>query len=228
MKLRNLVFSILTLLLAANFAIAQQHNLLFYGGDVNPDDPNAYAFPNGNTLAQPDTHTYGCFTIPYTQNHPRAGGFLFNVTASGGQDGNIFDPMVATYEVHRTIGDGNPGIVLTTGTAPILVTPTGRVLNGMTEYAVQLFFSGSKRFPFGGAYCINVTPQCTNADNANCSTVQFFVDNTDQTNAIRKKIELPQYLWVYSPSLGYNWVNWCELGLNQEQCSWMSFGVYGP
>jgi hypothetical protein len=98
----------------------------------------------------------------------------------------------------------------------------------MTEYTVNMSFGGSKKIPTGGAYCMNITPQCTNPNNPNCSVVSFFVDNTTQrTNAVHPHAELDHDLWVKSDVLGFNWTNWCET-LNLDQCADMSFGIYQP
>jgi hypothetical protein len=227
MKLSIFVFTAIAVLTIT--AAAQGQTLGFYGGDVNPDDPNLYQFPNGNTLAQPDTHTYGCITIPHDRVF-RSSGMMFNVTANVDDDpAKLFDPMVATYEVHRAIGTGVPGIILKVGTAPISVIPTGRTVNGETEYTVQLLFGGSKELPGGGPYCVNITPQCTNPNNPNCSIVSFYVDNTTQrTNDVNGQVEIFEGLWAKADVLGYNWVNWCATGLNAEQCGYMSFGAYKP
>jgi hypothetical protein len=232
---RNLVFSLAVLAALVGACAAQegrnfptsntQPKLIFYGGDVNPDDPNAYAFANGNTLAVL-AQTYGCVSIPYTKSF-YVSGFLFNIVANV-QSGMIFDPMTATYDVRRTIGTGHGGLDVKSGTAALTLTPTGRMPFGETEYSAVIMLPGALKVDAGGAWCINVTPQCTDQANPLCSQVEFFVDNTTQrTNAINPKVELPQYLWVYSTALGYNWDNWCSLGLNAEQCAYLSFGIYG-
>jgi len=99
---------------------------------------------------------------------------------------------------------------------------------GETEYSAVVMLSGAMKLPRGGEFCINVTPQCTDQSNPLCSTVEFYVDNTtQQTNAIRGEFELDQAIWAESPFYGYNWENWCSLGLNAEQCGYLSFGIYG-
>lgn len=200
--------------------------LAFYGGDVSPDDPNAYAFPNGNTLLVPDTHTYGCISIPYNRTF-YASGLLFNVVANV-QEGTVFDPMVATYDVRRSIETGEGGIDMRSGTAPIYLTPTGRTPFGETEYSAVVRLHKPMQVPADGEWCMNVTPQCTDASNSVCSQVEFFVDNTTQrTNAINPQVELDEEIWVNSSYFGYDWVNYCNLGLNAEQCGYLSFGVFG-
>jgi hypothetical protein len=39
-------------------------DIVFYGGDNNPNDPNAGGFANENTLLIGDTSTYGAVTAP--------------------------------------------------------------------------------------------------------------------------------------------------------------------
>lgn len=238
MKFRNLILAgllvgLIAVAAAQNpnhiFPSAPQPNLgklIFYGGDVNADDPNAYAFPNSNTLAVPNTRTYGCLEVPQTRTFSVTA-ILFNIVANV-QQGQIFDPMTATYDIRRSIEPGDGGLDMRSGTASVTFTPTGRLPFGETEYAMLATLNGGIKVPYPGEWCINITPQCTDESNPLCSQVEFYVTNTTQrTNAVNPKIEPPQVIWAESPFLGYDWANWCTLGLNSEQCSYLSFGVYG-
>ena len=202
--------------------------LIFYGGDITPNDPNAYAFPNGNTLMVPDTTTYGCVGAPNGISLIITG-LLFNQVANI-QTGTIFDPPTATYDIRRDITVGNGGIDLVHGSGPQTAVPTGRMPFGYVEYATSVMFTSPIPVRHGGAYYLNLSSQCTDSSNENCANIQFFVDNTtQQTNGINTQLEPSLRLYINSDYFGYNWEPACEVdgGLNNQQCSYLSFGVYG-
>ena len=202
--------------------------LIFYGGDITPNDPNAYAFPNGNTLMVPDTTTYGCVGAPNGISLIITG-LLFNQVANI-QTGTIFDPPTATYDIRRDITVGNGGIDLVHGSGPQTAVPTGRMPFGYVEYATSVMFTSPIPVRHGGAYYLNLSSQCTDSNNENCANVQFFVDNTtQQTNGINTQLEPSQGLYVNSDYFGYKWEPGCGVEgiMNDQQCSYLSFGVYG-
>lgn len=59
---------------------------LFYGGDLNPTDPNAAGMSDENTLLVLGSSTYSAYTVP-TGVTAKVTGILYNVQAS-----DNFDP----------------------------------------------------------------------------------------------------------------------------------------
>ena len=199
--------------------------LIFYGGDINVDDPNAYSFANGNTLLVPNTATYGA-VVASKEKGLVVTGLLFNEVANV-QTGKIFDPAIATYDVRKYVMQGNGGVEMAHGSGPQSAVPTGRMPFGFVEYAVSVRFA-KPLVPQSGTYYLNLSSQCTTESNQNCSLEQLFVDNTtQQTNAINPNWEPEEDLYINSDYFGYIWQNWCSLGLNSQQCGYLSFGVYG-
>ena len=74
---------------------------LFYGGDLNPTDPNADGFSDENTLLiAGGSSTYGAITIPAGAN-ASVTGILFNVLATA-----AFDPFTGTWDIRQGVSEG--------------------------------------------------------------------------------------------------------------------------
>ena len=84
---------------------------LFYGGDLNPSDPNSSGLSDENTLFAPGSSTYGELAIP-PGTTVTVKGILFNVQASA-----AFDPMTASYDIRTGVSEGNGGTSIASGTA---------------------------------------------------------------------------------------------------------------
>jgi hypothetical protein len=106
---------------------------LFYGGDITPDDPNADAFADENTLLFSYTETLGAVTVPYS-HQAIIHGLLFNVLATL----NDFNPKTATWEIRTGVSSGNGGTQLGYGSGQANITPTGREAFGYNEYTIAV------------------------------------------------------------------------------------------
>jgi len=196
---------------------------LFYGGDLNPSDPNADGFSDENTLLiSGGSQTYGAITIP---SGPDASvtGILFNVLATA-----AFDPFTATYDIREGVSEGNGGTDVSTGSASVTVAATGRTAFGLYEYTVTATFSSVTLVP--GEYWFNLEPQCLNTLDGSCSVFRQFASNTtEETNSVNGGWQPNGEMYFNSSYFGYTYANWCDsaLGLNSEQCEWLSFGVIG-
>ena len=205
---------------------ANTANLVFYGGDTNPSDPNVQGFANGNTLLAPNTTTYGAVKA---SSRVVASGILFNQIPT--ITGNVFDPATANYDIRIGVRSGNGGKDLASGSGPQSVIPTGRSPLGFTEFGTSVAFTKPLAAAAGTTYFINLSSQCTDANNSNCSSLQYFADNTtQQTNGINQNLQPPNDMFFNSAFFGFTWTNWCDpsLGQNSQQCEWLSFGIYGP
>ena len=214
---------------------ANASNLIFYGGDTNPSDPNVESFANGNTLYLPTTATYGAVTAP-TGSKLVATGILFNQIFECNQapcSGTAFDPATATYDIRAHVTEGNGGNDVASGSGPQTVTATGRELpffGGVQEFATSVLFTKPLAPTSNVTYWVNESPQCTDSSNSNCSVMQFLVDNTtQQTNGINPRSQPASQIYVNSLSFGLVWENWCDssFGLNAHQCQYLSFGIMG-
>jgi hypothetical protein len=194
---------------------------LFYGGDLNPTDPNADGFSDENTLLiVGGNSSYGAVSIPAGPN-ASVTGVLVNVLATA-----AFDPFTATYDIRQGVSEGVGGTDVSTGSASVAVVATGRTAFGLYEYTVTATIPAVTLVP--GEYWIALEPQCLNTLDGSCTVFRQFVSNTTQeTNAVNGGWQPDNEMFAN----GYfgTWANWCDssFGLNTEQCDWMSFGLVG-
>jgi|HubBroStandDraft_4_1064222.scaffolds.fasta_scaffold99836_2 hypothetical protein len=215
---------------------ANAAKLIFYGGDVNPSDPNVDGFVNGNTLLVPDTATYGAVTVPANSKVVATGIFFNQVPACSDAPCTVtpFDPATATYDIRTGVAEGMGGASVASGSGPQAATKTGRILPyfgaSMPEYSTSIAFTEPFLPTPGTTYWVNESSQCTDSGNKNCSTAEIFADNTtQQTNGINPGLQPVGMMFLNSAILGYSWINLCEpsVGLNAQQCAYLSFGIYG-
>jgi hypothetical protein len=201
---------------------------LFYGGDLNPGDPSANAYPNMYTLALPDTRVYAAIRLP-AGHSVIVTGILFQIQISGAPK---LDPKGAAWEIRSGLGDGaNGGTLIAFGQVGAAVEPTGRTLN-YPEFTVAVKVNppvqldGGRK---GTTYWFNVEPPCVNTHDPDCNQLsqQYFVSNTtQQTNSVRGALQPVGDAFIYSSNevYRYDWVNLCALG---QGCDYLSFGVMG-
>jgi len=197
---------------------------IFYGGDFNPNDPNASAYSDENTLLIGGSSTYANFNV-FSGATVTITGILFNIQASAN-----FDPVSATYDIRSGVTEGNGGTSLASGSGNAFVAATGRNFLGLNEYSVAVNLSTPLTLG-PGAYWINLTPNCTNgAVDGSCSAGRFLFSNTTQrTNNVFGGAQGNHLLYINSPFFGYTWFNWCDtaLGLRPRQCDAASFALMG-
>lgn len=195
---------------------------LFYGGDVYQNDPNSAAFADEDTLLVSDTSTYGSVIIPAGKSATIEG--LFFQMSSGDAE---FDAKTASYDIREGVSEGNGGTSLASGSGPAHVALYGR--GQFPDYTVAVAVNPPLTLG-AGQYWFNVTPQCTNSGDSNCSSIAFFVYNTTQeTNNVRGNAQPAGQIFFNSTFFGYNWANWCDpqLGQNAQACARLSFGIIG-
>jgi hypothetical protein len=200
---------------------------LFYGGDLNPTDPNADGFSDENTLLiVGGSQTYGAVSIPSGPN-ANVTGILVNVLATA-----AFDPFTAVYDIRQGVSEGNGGTDISTGSGSVSVTATGRIAFGLYEYTVAVSFPAVTLAP--GEYWFNAQPQCTNTLDGSCNVFRQYASNTTQeTNAVNGDWQPTGEMFLISPyfeGFGYPaWSNWCDasFGTTSGQCADLSFGLVG-
>jgi hypothetical protein len=197
---------------------------LFYGGDLNPTDPNAAGLSSENTLLVTGSATYGNFNVPSSQS-VTVTGILINVQANAN-----FDPLTASYDIRQGVSEGSGGDEIASGSGNIAVAATGRNFLGMNEYTVVVPLPTALVLG-AGSYWFSITPNCTNGGfDGSCYDGRFFVSNvTGRTNSIHPGREGFGQMFLNSSYFGVTFSNWCdsEFGLNGRQCNSLSFGVLG-
>lgn len=194
----------------------------FYAGDISPDDVNADAFSDENSLYISDSATYAPVTLPF---QAALHGILFNVLSS-----EAFDPATANYDIREDVSEGNGGFSVQHGTAKIQVVATGRFPFGFPEYQISVHFPVVTLEP-GVTYWFNIEPQCTNgATDGGCYFGRFLLSNTTQgTNNIRGEDQPAGELFLNSAFFDTSWANWCDpiFSLTPAECGQASFGLMG-
>lgn len=194
---------------------------LFYGGDINPNDPNAAGFTDENTLLiLGGASTYGAVHIPVTSS---VYGILFNVQASA-----AFDPTTASYDIRTGVSEGNGGTSIASGTGVTLVQATGRNVFGLNEYTVEVSWSEPVTLT-PGEYWFNATTVCLNLLDGSCFVFRQLASNSQRINSLHGYWQPNHETYLNSSFYGYTWVNWCDsaLQLNPRQCASLSFGLRG-
>ena len=192
MKKLALVSLFAALFLAATLANAQcGGNCLFYGGDLNLNDPNQNGLSNEND-AIVNGNPYGAATYQnFTLSSDAAVAALFSNNLMG------LNPLSAYWEIRTGVSEGNGGTLVASGTAFDNVTPTGRSDFGYTEYRnevwVNLNLSG------GTQYWMAVVPNDPN------NPERSFNSETDGTHSVGTQTINQQYF--NSAFFGANFTN---------------------
>ena len=145
---------------------------LFYGGDFDVTNPNADTFANENIIPGGSPiirQIYSPFTVPKGQTWTVTGLFINSISYP-----TSADPVDTPWEIRKGIPKkgGSGGQLVASGTAPVTMTPTGRNLNGTPEYTFLVMLANPVVLP-AGRYWENVTPQCTNPNNPQCTAQGF-------------------------------------------------------
>ena len=186
------LLSLFALFLTAYAAAQCGSNCLFYGGDLNLNDPNQNGLSNENDAIVGGS-PYGAATY---QNFTLSA----NSTATGLFTNNLsqLTPTNGYWEIRSGITEGNGGTLVASGTGAVSNTPTGRSDFGYTEYHNEV--DGLNVALNGGTqYWLAVVPVCTT-----CAG-RSFNSNTDGTNSIGTQQNNDQFF--NSPFFGANFTN---------------------
>jgi len=176
---------------------------LFYGGDFDPNNPNANGLGNENDAIVSGS-PYGaatyqnfvvsqqgiCPTLTCLEDRGAHIGGLFTDNLSG------LNPSNAYWEIRTGVSEGNGGSLIASGTAYVSQWATGRSGFGFTEYRDAV--SVHVRLQ-GGTYWFAVVPD--DPQNANRS----FNSNTFGLNSVGTQIPNQQYF--NSAFFGANFTN---------------------
>lgn len=165
---------------------------LFYGGDLDLNDPNQNGLANEND-AIVGGNPYGAATY---QNFTLSG----NSTVTGLFSNNLsqLTPTNGYWEIRSGVSEGNGGTLIASGTGAVTNTPTGRSDFGYNEYRNEV--DGLNLALNGGTqYWMAVVPVCTT-----CAG-RSFNSNTDGLNSIGTQQSNDQFF--NSAFFGANYTN---------------------
>jgi len=184
---------------------------LFYGGDFDITSPAADTFANENIYPggfQTLSQIYSPFIVPAGQTWSVTGLFINSIAYP-----TALDPVATPWEIRTgiPIGGGNGGTLVASGTNNATMTPTGRSLNGTPEYTILVTWNAPVILQ-PGTYWENVTPQCTDLNNSQCTAQGFtgFLESDMETmyglNAWGYPEPWQDSFWN-APDFGLSWAN---------------------
>ena len=159
--------------------LSKQHPCVYYGGDIDPNDPEENGLSNENDLFIPDDFTYDEINAPASMKISAA--FSNNLQTFG-----VIDPQTATWHFRVGVSEGNGGTLIAYGVSPAQLTQTGRIAFGFDEY--ELLTRTPVTLPSGNVW-FSVTPNCTNPNDPECNQddPRYFESDTDGLNGINNK-----------------------------------------
>lgn len=189
---------LLFLILAASSLWAQcGSSCFYYGGDLDPNNPNANGLANENDAIVGGT-PYGAATY---QNFVVAGGDGWGIIGLFTNNLSGLGPSSGYWEIRSGVSEGNGGTLIASGTAAggdWSHTPTGRSDFGLTEYRDLASNMEIDGLP-SGVYWFAVVPNDPNNGN------RSFNSNTFGLNSVGTTIPDQQY-WN-SAFFGANFTN---------------------
>jgi hypothetical protein len=203
--MKKIALSLFTLFLFT--VAAHADNLYFYGGDWEPNDPNADGLDNTtNALLGGDPYGSAIY-----QNF--VAGAPINVTGLFTNNAIDYIPASGYWEIRAGVSEGNGGTLIASGSGSITNNPTGRSGFGFDEYTNAV--SGLKISLNAGTYWFAVVPVCTT-----CEGHSYNTNSLHAVNAVGTQIS-DQVYWN-SSSDGKNFWNADQYGAFPS----MSSGVY--
>jgi hypothetical protein len=191
MKKGALLF-LFAFLLITTFVSAQT---LFYGGDLDLNDPNQNGLANENDAIVGGS-PYGAATYQnFVIKDPD-----WDITSLWTNNLSGLNPTSAYWEIRSGVSEGNGGTLIASGTASggnFTHTPTGRSDFGFIEYTDHVMFPSIDLN--SGQYWFAVVPQDPNNPN------RSFNSNTDGLNSVGTQVSGQQFF--NSAFFGANFTN---------------------
>lgn len=205
--MKKLALLSLFTLLFVNVA-AYADNLYFYGGDWEPNDPNA------NGLSNETDSTLGGSPYGSAIYQNFVASTAIRVTGLFTNNLISYVPTSGYWEIRSGVSEGNGGTLIASGTGSVSNTPTGRSGFGLDEYNNTV--SGLDVNLGGGQiYWLAVVPTCPSCDGRSFNT-----NSLHALNAVGTQISNQQY-WN-SSFQGANFLNANNAGVFPT----FSSGVY--
>jgi hypothetical protein len=192
---------------------------LFYGGDLDPNNPAADTFANENILPGDSaliSQIYSPFRVPKGQTWTVTGLFINSLAYP-----TALDPVKTPWEIRKGIplAGGNGGKLVAHGSAKGTMAVTGRNINGTPEYTILVNLKKPVVLK-AGLYWENVTPQCTNPSNSQCTAEGFtgFLESDMETqggfNGFGHAEPWDNSFWN-APDFGLTWANVYQVHLQR-------------
>jgi len=187
--------------------VANADSLYFYGGDFDPNNPNANGLAN-ETDAIIGGNPYGAAVYQnfYVTN------FDFIVTELFTNNLSQLTPSAGYWEIRSGVSAGYGGTLIASGTRSVTNIPTLRTGFGYTEFTNTIYGLNVPLAP--GEYWFTVVPVCTS-----CAG-RSFESNTFGLNSVGTSQANEQY--ANSPFFGANFANANQDGVFPN----FSAGVY--
>jgi len=165
---------------------------LFYGGDLDLNDPNQNGLANENDAIVGGS-PYGAATYQnFIIKDPD-----WDITGLWTNNLSTNTPVNGYWEIRSGVSEGNGGVLIASGTTSITNTPTGRSDFGYTEYTNKVTFPSIDLN--SGQYWFAVVPACPT-----CAGRTFNSD-TDGLNSVGSQTSGQQYF--NSAFFGANFTN---------------------
>ena len=186
--------------------LSKQHPCVYYGGDIDPNDPEENGLSNENTLFIGGSWTYNEVNVPGPLKIFAA--FTNNLSTYG-----IIDPKTANWDFRIGVSEGNGGTDIGYGTSPAEFMATGRSAFGYAEY--ELLTRTPLSLPKGNVW-FDVQPNCTNPNDPECNQddPRYFESDTDGLNGINSKFTVtsndgmgPTYYGLLGDAYFFSWCN---------------------
>jgi hypothetical protein len=187
--------------------LSKQHPCVYYGGDIDPNDPEENGLSNENTLLIQCSWTYTEVSVPVQFKVSDA--FTNNLQTFG-----IIDPQTANWDFRIGVHEDYGGTSIGSGTSAALLTDTGRNAFGFQEY--ELLTRTPVSLPTGNLW-FDVQPNCTNQNDPECNpgdNPRYFESDTDGLNGINSKFTITSKTGMgptfFNPFYEGNWDSWCN------------------
>jgi hypothetical protein len=181
---------VLLVILGVNPLWAQcGYNCYFYGGDLDPNNPNANALANEND-AIVGGNPYGAathqnFVVGQICATVRCSNYGMSVDGLFTNNLSQFTPSYGYWEIRSGISEGNGGKLIASGSGQVTNTPTGRSAFGYTEYHNEV--DGLSVWLDPSVYWFAVVPVCNNCGG------RSFNSNTIGLNSVGTQIRNQQF-----------------------------------
>jgi hypothetical protein len=192
---------------------------LFYGGDLDPNNPAADTFANENIIpggSAQISQIYSPFRVPKGQIWKVTGLFINSIAYP-----TALDPVTTPWEIRKGIpvAGGNGGTLVAHGSANGTMAATGRNIGGTPEYTILVKLKKPVVLK-AGLYWENVTPQCTDPNNSECTSQGFtgFLESDMETkggfNGYGHAEPWDDSFWN-APDFGLTWQNVYQVHLQR-------------
>jgi hypothetical protein len=188
--------------------VSKSHPCVYYGGDIDPSDPEFNGLSNENTLFIPNSYTYTEVSVPIAASISAS--FSNNFSTYG-----VIDPKTATWFYRTGVSEGNGGTLICSGDNPGMLTPIPNF--GLSIDADEVLTTTPCKVPAGDVW-FAVTPNCTNPNDVYCTSEEsprYFEEDTDgKLNGINTKFTVtsndgmgPTFDSAY---FGVSFGSWCN------------------